>query len=915
MFIDKYKIFIFDLDGTIIDSEHIHHKSYNLQLKDKITFETYCDIFHSINKDIFCNLHKIDYIKKEKDFKEIYFKEGKLINGFEDFFKYLIENGKIIAIVTNSSKERCEFIKSIHPILNNIDLWITKNDVKNLKPHPESYIKAINELLKNNDEIKLEEIIIFEDSYLGLESIKNIDYITKIFMNTNNYKTNNYNYLTYNNYTNINDYNNDYNNDYKSIFQKYNIALSLLEKKANQIIPLILPLFINKNIIILGVGKSGIIATKCVSTWNSLGILANSLNVNDLFHGDFGKINDNSIIIYISNSGNTEELIQVAKHIKNEFNIIQISLTINNNNNLKIYCDYNYSIIDDIINEIDNLNKAPTTSSMIFMVFLDILGIEFRKKLGYFTEKNFIKFHPGGILGKQKIIDEIVIVACGKGSRLYPYTINIPKYLINLDNDNLLSKQINYWKKYSKSFVIIIEEKYNEITKFYCNLYNINYKIINVNINNNEENSYTIQQGLGTDYNNKNLIITWCDILLTDELDISKFTTNLIFTYGNECRYKANNNEIIKVNKGGNIIGCYFISNYKQIIIDNPKQDFCDIFINNFKGFNIYELTNIIDIGDLEKLDNYKKGSNNIYKTRYFNNITDLNNGYLKKEALDKKGLLLIKNEKNYYKIISFTSINNLFPKIIEYTPNYFIMEKLIGIPLYMCDNYDIYLELVFKSLESLHNYNYKIIDENEFDMNLKIEFYEKIIQRLNNIIPIINYLDISSINGINIKYNNSINYYFKEIIKLLFDDIKLFYKNKEKTYYIIHGDCNFSNIIKLTNDNQIKFIDPRGYFGNSYIYGIKEYDFSKIMYALSGYDNFNNNENYYFDYNTETKNINLNIPIIDLFKYKKYFENFDISLKMTIIHWFGLAEYNKNNIHKCIASFYNAIFMYNNFI
>ena len=67
MFIDKYKIFIFDLDGTIIDSEHIHHKSYNLQLKDKITFETYCDIFHSINKDIFCNLHKIDYIKKEKE--------------------------------------------------------------------------------------------------------------------------------------------------------------------------------------------------------------------------------------------------------------------------------------------------------------------------------------------------------------------------------------------------------------------------------------------------------------------------------------------------------------------------------------------------------------------------------------------------------------------------------------------------------------------------------------------------------------------------------------------------------------------------------------------------------------------------------------------------------------------------------
>jgi len=190
----------------------------------------------------------------------------------------------------------------------------------------------------------------------------------------------------------------------------------------------------------------------------------------------------------------------------------------------------------------------------------------------------------------------------------------------------------------------------------------------------------------------------------------------------------------------------------------------------------------------------------------------------------------------------------------------------------------------------------------------LKIEFYEKIIQRYENIKLIIHYLDIESINNIKINYN------FYDIINNLWNNISLFYNNKEKNYHIIHGDCHFSNIL-ITTDNKIKLIDPRGYYGNSYIYGIKEYDYSKLIFALSGYDEFNNKDDYYFDYEPITKNINLNIPIIDLNIYKQNFQDFDICLKMIIIHWLGLAEYNKNNIHKCIGSFYFGIYLYNLYI
>ena len=55
----------------------------------------------------------------------------------------------------------------------------------------------------------------------------------------------------------------------------------------------------------------------------------------------------------------------------------------------------------------------------------------------------------------------------------------------------------------------------------------------------------------------------------------------------------------------------------------------------------------------------------------------------------------------------------------------------------------------------------------------------------------------------------------------------------------------NFSNII-VNTDDKIKLIDPRGYFGKSYIYGIKEYDYSKLIFALSGYDEFNNKDYYW---------------------------------------------------------------------
>ena len=155
-----------------------------------------------------------------------------------------------------------------------------------------------------------------------------------------------------------------------------------------------------QTIYITGIGKSGHISKKCVSTWQSLGIKAQYILIQDIFHGDIGVIKEGDIIIYISNSGNTEELINTAKYIKDKFKIIQISITNNIDAIISQYVNHNILLSNSQIKEIDTFNKVPSVSSMLFMIFLDIVGVQLSENKNL-TKGEFIKYHPAGDLGKK----------------------------------------------------------------------------------------------------------------------------------------------------------------------------------------------------------------------------------------------------------------------------------------------------------------------------------------------------------------------------------------------------------------------------------------------------------------------------------------------------------------------------------
>lgn len=149
-------------------------------------------------------------------------------------------------------------------------------------------------------------------------------------------------------------------------------------------------------VILTGIGKSAIIATKIVATLNSTGTPAVFMHAADAIHGDLGTILRDDIVVCISKSGNTPEIKVLAPLIKNFKNTL-IAITGNKDSFLGKQADYILNCY--VEKEACPNNLAPTTSTTAQLVVGDALAVCLLKLRG-FSSDDFAKFHPGGALGK-----------------------------------------------------------------------------------------------------------------------------------------------------------------------------------------------------------------------------------------------------------------------------------------------------------------------------------------------------------------------------------------------------------------------------------------------------------------------------------------------------------------------------------
>jgi len=150
-------------------------------------------------------------------------------------------------------------------------------------------------------------------------------------------------------------------------------------------------------VIVTGIGKSAIIATKIVATLNSTGTPSVFMHAADAIHGDLGLILKDDVVICISKSGSTPEIKVLVPLIKKASNKM-IAITGNKDSFLGKQSDF---VLNSYVEkEACPNNLAPTTSTTAQLVIGDALAVCLLKLRG-FSEKDFAKYHPGGSLGKR----------------------------------------------------------------------------------------------------------------------------------------------------------------------------------------------------------------------------------------------------------------------------------------------------------------------------------------------------------------------------------------------------------------------------------------------------------------------------------------------------------------------------------
>ena len=214
----------------------------------------------------------------------------------------------------------------------------------------------------------------------------------------------------------------------KRIDSSFDRACELIKKNSGKVVT-------------IGLGKSGYIAMKMAATLSSTGTPSIFIHATEALHGDMGVINSNDVIIFYSNSGDTEEIVKLVPLLK-VLKCKIISITGNKKSQLAKYSDL---VLDaSVTKEACPNNLAPTSSVMCALAISDALALTVSSKKN-FTMKDFAKTHPEGSLGKRllKNVHDIMIKK------------NIP--IINIDAS--FSELINMTTKYNLGIALIINKE------------------------------------------------------------------------------------------------------------------------------------------------------------------------------------------------------------------------------------------------------------------------------------------------------------------------------------------------------------------------------------------------------------------------------------------------------------------------
>lgn len=420
---------------------------------------------------------------------------------------------------------------------------------------------------------------------------------------------------------------------------------------------------------------------------------------------------------------------------------------------------------------------------------------------------------------------KIIIQAGGKGTRLEYLTYNRPKCLVPVHNRPMLFHLFNKYK--NSEFIIIGDYKYDVLDKYLETFAkDVNYKLIKAS---GTGNICGIKQALKYIPENEKFMLIWSDLILSEDFKPENLQDgNYVgILEGQTCSWSFINGKLDKISSDKNgVAGCFVFKN---------KADFSNIpnsgsFTSWLKDSGIklkkMKMPACPEVGTLDAINKLRDTQN---RCRPYNKMEFKQNKVIK-TGLTEEGTRLIKKEIVWYKKMAEYGFNSI-PKIYSYEP--LTMEKIEGTNIFQADltteQKSKITDNLISAVNKMHEYETMTADKED----LINEYYTKTIDRLNSIknsIPFSN-KDYITINTKLCKNPIVFLKQFREAVegKLL-----------DTVFCPIHGDCTLTNTM-VDKNNNIYFIDARGYFGKQVVLGDIRYDWAKLYYSMCGnFDRFN---------------------------------------------------------------------------
>ena len=201
----------------------------------------------------------------------------------------------------------------------------------------------------------------------------------------------------------------------------------LLDESFDQAVDIIMDALSRRGkVVIVGIGKSGNVGSKIAATLTSTGSTAVVLNSVDALHGDLGIVNDGDVVLALSYSGESEELLNLLPALK-RFSVKIITMTGGPKSSLARHSDVVLNV--RVPREACPFNLAPTSSTTATLVMGDALAMAVLEARG-FTQKDFAKYHPSGAIGRAMLMRVGDIMRTGERNAVASESLGVKDSLL-----------------------------------------------------------------------------------------------------------------------------------------------------------------------------------------------------------------------------------------------------------------------------------------------------------------------------------------------------------------------------------------------------------------------------------------------------------------------------------------------------